>query len=302
MNGKFLYLLFLIPIISQAQVNRALIVVIDAYPSQSGWEEIHAVNDTLILIPMLNKQGYLRKNIKVLSNKNATKEAIIQSFSELHRNSRKGDYVYIHFSCHGQQMADDNGDEADGLDEALIPFDAKRRYTKGEYEGENHFRDDELEKLLERLRTKISPTGHITVALDACHSGTGTRTEDEEEYIRGTSYIFGPEESTGKHNSGTDNYRLSHSVDKNLSPITVFSACLDKEVNHEHKDAESGQYYGSLSYALCKIFSSGLNQLSTGQVYLMLKNEMKELFIHKKWSQTPYYESTLTNKAFKLGR
>ena len=39
---------------------------------------------------------------------------------------------------------DDNGDEEDGLDEALIPYDAQFWYAPGEYEGQNHLRDDEL--------------------------------------------------------------------------------------------------------------------------------------------------------------
>jgi hypothetical protein len=37
--------------------------------------------------------------------------------------SRPGDTVFIHFAGHGSQIPDDNGDEADGKDEALIPAD-----------------------------------------------------------------------------------------------------------------------------------------------------------------------------------
>lgn len=37
--------------------------------------------------------------------------------------SRAGDTVVIYFSGHGSQIPDDNGDEADGLDEVIIPCD-----------------------------------------------------------------------------------------------------------------------------------------------------------------------------------
>ena len=37
--------------------------------------------------------------------------------------SKPGDAVFIYFSGHGAQIPDDNGDEADGLDEALLPCD-----------------------------------------------------------------------------------------------------------------------------------------------------------------------------------
>ena len=149
------------------QENRALFVAIDNYPPNSGWAKIHATNDRNIIIPMLKKNGYKNENIKILLNENATKAAIIKGLNDLNKRSRKGDFIYIHFSCHGQQMADDNGDEPDGLDEALIPYDAKRRYAKGMYEGNNHLRDDELEYHLEKVRAKIGNTGNLTVVLDA---------------------------------------------------------------------------------------------------------------------------------------
>ena len=91
-------------------------------------------------------------------------------------------------------MEDDNGDEADELDEALIPYDAQSTYQKGIYEGENHLRDDELEKFLISIRQKIGIDGSVLITFDACHSGTANRieeyVEDDDAPIRGTNVIF----------------------------------------------------------------------------------------------------------------
>ena len=57
----------------------------------------------------------------MLKNEKATKENINLSLQKLYEDVKTGDYLFLHFSCHGQQMMDLNGDEEDGLDEALVP-------------------------------------------------------------------------------------------------------------------------------------------------------------------------------------
>ena len=158
-----------------AQTNRALIVGISRYPEGSGWENIHASNDTRLTHSLLAACGYEETNIATLSDAKATKRNIAHALQSLCNATQTGDYVYLHFSCHGQQMMDDNGDEEDGLDEALIPYDAQFWYAPGEYEGQNHLRDDELGEWIRRLRRKAGERGSVTVVLDACHSGTGNR-------------------------------------------------------------------------------------------------------------------------------
>ena len=75
----------------------------------------------------------------------ATHEGIINAFKSLTNQCKRGDQVFIHFSCHGQQMIDQVGDEPDGLTEAMVAYDAKREPTKT-YHGQNHFTDDELKR------------------------------------------------------------------------------------------------------------------------------------------------------------
>lgn len=219
-----LLLMSVFPCFLHAQVGKALVITIGQYPEDGGWSTIHGDNDQQIVLPMLLSLGYAKTNIHMLTNQEATKVNIHVAFERLARQTAPGDHIYVHFSCHGQQMADDNGDEEDGLDEALIPYDAQRRYVKGRYEGENHVRDDELGVWINTIRFKAGPTGNVIVVLDACHSGTGTR-EEEDVYVRGTSYIFAPPGYILGHEVNYSTLKLAMTTHKTLSPVTVLSAC-----------------------------------------------------------------------------
>lgn len=62
--------------------------------------------------------------VKAFVEKEASRKNLESAVTEwLPSVSHPGDTVVIYFSGHGTQIADDNGDEADGLDEALIPCD-----------------------------------------------------------------------------------------------------------------------------------------------------------------------------------
>lgn len=280
-----------------AQTKRALFVGIDKYVPTGGWTDIHGTNDYKLVKPMLEKAGYADGNIHALLNKQAVKTNIVAELKTLTQQSGAGDYVYIHFSCHGQQMIDDNGDEPDGLDEALIPYDAKRRFTQNEYEGENHLRDDELEILLDNIRAKLGAAGNITVVLDACHSGTATRDADDGEYYRGTTYIFGPDGSIPAEPQ-PDKVNWHFKKDKKLSNLTVFSACLPNERNSECKI--EGEYFGSLTYVFCKSANDS-EVLSNIGFAKKLQSEMDSLFAKRRRKQTLYFESTNENSKFNIG-
>lgn len=281
------------------QTNRALFVAIDTYPEESGWNDIHATNDRLIVLPMLHNAGFEDDNIVCLLNEKATKKAVIGALTVLLNQSRARDYIYIQFSCHGQLMADDNGDEPDGYDEALIPYDARRRYAKGVYEGENHLRDDELGLFLDKIRAKVGSGGRICVVLDACHSATANRDTDDETYVRGTTYIFAPEGYVPT--IGADKNRLN--TDASLAPIMVWSACQVDENNYEYRDPKSGLYFGTFSFALCEAMKeSNSEKITTKAFNDRITKYIDTIFKGRRYRQTPYLETSDENKIFKLGR
>lgn len=294
-------LLMCISLFCQGQTNRALFVAIDKYPPESGWNDIHSTNDAKIVIPMLEHTGFRKNNIISLINEKATKAAIVKELTNLCNRSGKGDCIYIHFSCHGQQMIDDNGDEEDELDEALIPYDAKRRFSAGIYEGQNHLRDDELELYLNKIRVKIGTGGSVTLVLDACHSGTANRSTDDDMYVRGTTYIFAPHDfipTTRKPHKNMTKLEAR----SGLGSMNVFSACQPDQLNYEYFCPEDRLYYGALSYAFCNIVNGKDFNLSAIQFQNEVEKQVENMFISKKIKQTPSLETTDENKRFKIGR
>ena len=173
------------------QSRYALLIGIGDYPEDSGWNKIHGDNDISIIKPTLIRQGFPEDAIFQLLDSAATKDNILKAFDDLAARLRSGDVAYIHFSGHGQQVSDLNGDEEDGFDEAWIPFDAKKKYEIGVYEGNNHLIDDELNAIFTRLRVRVGAKGKIIVIADACHSGSGSRGQlDDEVFVRGTGDKF----------------------------------------------------------------------------------------------------------------
>ncbi len=234
-----------------AQTRRVLGVMIAEYPAHSGWSSLHADNDWSLLRISFLRQGF--SDIRLCKDKEATYQGITTALSGLRESVNPGDTVWIHFSCHGQQMEDLDGDEPDGLDEALIPYDARMYYEKGMYEGESHLRDDELNRYLTEIRKRLGGKGALWVSLDACHSASATRGDEAEgQWIRGTNLIFSANWGFVPPDVPGNGY-----VDTPLeqrdgwASITVLSACKPYQDNCECK--VDGRWYGVLSYSIGKV-------------------------------------------------
>lgn len=269
-----------------AQQKRALVVAISEYPKHSGWNKIHANNDLTILLPILEQEGFQERTTTVLANSQATKKNIVKALHDLEKSCQKGDLVFIHFSCHGQQMEDDNGDETDGLDESLVSYDAQIYFKEGEYEGENHLRDDELEVLLFSIRKKIKDNGCLIVSLDACHSQSGSRGMSDEEIVRGTPVIFSKSDFSGINK--TDYKDIPLAQWSGLAPIAVISACKSYQQNHEYK-AENNLFYGSLTYSICNTDNSQERFSASHKWLENVEYKMKKIAM----KQTPVIETTI---------
>ena len=234
------------------QTKRALLVGLSEYSQNDdeAWEDIHGANDVSLLSSTLKEQGF---KTKVLTNKSATAKGIRNQLRALSDNCKKGDYVYIHFSSHGQPVEDLNNDEEDGWDEAIVPYDAKKYYDKGLYEGENHILDDELYSYFSSIRTAIGSNGFLCVVIDACHAGGASRGEEDEEdielFCRGTKFGFGP---SGKSYNPRINTKGHFMIEQstNQSEIIILEACRSYQSNYEIK--QDGKYYGPLSYYVNK--------------------------------------------------
>lgn len=234
-----------------AQHKRALLIGIGSYPRGTGWRSLSSANDIRYLSEALRIQGFDSSRIAVLADEAATIEGMRKAVQQLISATRPGDAVWLHFSGHGQQISDDNGDEPDGFDEAWIPYGAHGRYDPTEYTGTEHLRDDEVASWASALSSAVGSNGSVLVTIDACHSGTATRTS-ELATVRGTADVFFiPEATKNRYRPGgaapTEGFLNQANLDK--GNVIAISASSPTQVNYETKDdAQNG--VGSLSYAL----------------------------------------------------
>ncbi|KAJ3028415.1 UNVERIFIED_CONTAM: Ca(2+)-dependent cysteine protease [Siphonaria sp. JEL0065] len=89
-----------------------------------------------------------------------TRQNIINAMIWLVAGARPGDHFFFHYSGHGAQEEDQDGDEQDGMDSTICPVDFK-------YAGQ--IVDDDLH----RIMCQPLPQGAYFLSIfDCCHSGT----------------------------------------------------------------------------------------------------------------------------------
>lgn len=169
--------------------KRAVLVGINAYPTsplKGCVNDVSAMFDLLTQAPF----SFPPDNVRVLVDARATTAAIKERLEWLVAGLVPGDTAVFHYSGHGSQVRDRDGDElADHMDEILCPVDLDW-VTKV-------VTDDDLAGYLKRV-----PAGaNCYVILDSCHSGTGTRDlrppgEDSgnphKEHYRASRYLPPP--------------------------------------------------------------------------------------------------------------
>lgn len=145
-------------------IRRALLIGIDDYRSPEIPDLRGCRNDVQLLRHVLDTR-YGFDEIRLLLDAEATHDAILLELERSARATRSNDVLFVHFSGHGSQQPDQDGDEKDdGLDETLVAHDSR----SGEVID---IVDDRIEDVLAAIETGA----HVVVSVDACHSGTGTR-------------------------------------------------------------------------------------------------------------------------------
>lgn len=271
--------------VSPAKV--ALVVAIDAYPPRSGWPVIHSGNDIPLIQSTLLKRGFSPARVTILRDAACTKAGIVSAIrARLIEEANPGDLIYFHYCGHGQQLPDDNQDESDGWDEALVPVDAPAGANQRGYRGEKHLRDDELGKLLTEIRKKVGPTGEVVFTIDACHSGSATREQDPpggEDALDFAAPLREPRIEPEK--SGYLDGKNPLEASPSLAPFVIISSSSYDEVASEIFD-ENGKLVGPLAYAL----SQSLAQAAEKMTYRSLFGQIKRIMLAKVPEQTPQIE------------
>jgi hypothetical protein len=144
--------------------KKALCIGINNYPG-TQMDLKGCINDANDWADALAARGF---SVSKLLDDQATKAAMVAAMGNLIGKAAKGDSLVITFAGHGTYQPDTDGDEADGLDEGLCPYDL---HTNG-----SAFIDDEIKDLFATRK----PGVRIVLITDSCHSGTVTRAAKAE--------------------------------------------------------------------------------------------------------------------------
>jgi hypothetical protein len=138
----------------------AVVVGIADYPGTEN--DLYYTDDDAIEFrqALLDEGGFQAENITMLQDDAATKLAIQSAITNwLASREETDDLVILFYAGHGTYGTDTSGDESDGYDEYLVPYDAGGSPS-------TYIRDDELDTWLDSL-----DSDHVVVIVDACHSG-----------------------------------------------------------------------------------------------------------------------------------
>lgn len=267
----------------------ALLVGIDNYaapvnPLQGCVNDVKAVEE--YLQTRVKTEGW-NLHLKTLKDEQATRQEIIDGFRKHLCQADSNDVALFYYSGHGSQELAPREFwhlEPDKLDETLVCYDSRS-------EGGWDLADKELAKLIAEVADK---NPHITLILDCCHSGSGSRDPYQETAVRQystdervrplDSFIFSPEEiqdliASNRQASGLNLPRGKH---------ILFASCQDSETAKEYN--ADGEHRG----AFCYFLTQTLKQTPGNLTYRDLFKRTNALVRSKIKQQSPQLEAVDT--------
>ncbi len=242
----------------------ALLVGIDKYPD-SNHQLQGCVNDIAAVEEYLNERFDKKEyqlHLQTLKDNQATRKAVIDGFREHLCQAGQSDIVLFYYSGHGaQELAPKEfwQLEPDHLNETLVCHDSR---TQDGWD----LADKELAKLIAEVAEKDP---HITIIMDCCHSGSGTKDPLQETGIRRfptdkrerplDSFIFSLDELKQLSNSrDPEKHPTGWKIPKGRH--VLLAACRDYETAKEYYGGD--KHRGSFSYFLMDTLSKANGKLT----------------------------------------
>ncbi len=282
-----------VPLKPQRGKKCALLIAISDYQN-SAWVDLNTANNVRLWNKLLNSKRYAFDVVESFVDRTQTREeffAILRDFvaSHLERN----DQFHLHFSGHGSSVKDLSGEELDSLDEVLVMGGAGKELRENDFVS-----DDDLGAMLYEIRRTLGPNGSLYVTVDACYSGSITRSLNDQELMkagmqRDDSYELQFESfSNDIVNRSERNTSRDRSVtpDELLAPFVIFTAAshaqVSQEISRRYSGMEETNSYGPLTYSLCSILESLNRKISCRE----LLRRVRRKFAAIRPNQTPQLE------------
>ena len=223
-------------------------------------------------------------DITILTDAQATTAGIQLGLQDLVADAASGDVLYFHFSGHGSNVPDTNGDEADERDEILCPHDL---------DWAAPLLDDWVRTQLNHIPEGVS----LTFVSDCCHSGTITRaimapdiTTTRERYLPCPLDLWAAESNRELRGEFPRGRRPRESAaastdikDVDLTEMLLTGCRADQTSADAFLD---GDFYGALSHALI----ASLRDADGDITYRNLHTQVLERLHDGGFRQTPQLE------------
>jgi hypothetical protein len=254
--------------------KKALLIGINRY-RVPGADLRGCVNDVKNMRGVLSKYyGFPDKNIAQLTDLEATKKAMQAGIQKLLKGSKRGDVLLLHYSGHGANVPDKNGDEADHRDEILCPTDLN---------WYDPLTDDWLRTTFDSLAACVN----LTVVMDCCHSGTNTRQLLPMDAPRIARYLPCPldlmaaesgrklkGQVRGTLHKATATQRKKKDVVEVDIPELLITGCRSTQTS---ADAYIGKSYnGALTWNLVAAIKAAKGKLSNRELHARTTQGLKE--------------------------
>lgn len=284
---------------------KALLVGINAY---EGMRLRGCVNDVNRMRELLQQQYNMSDDmLHILLDEAATAAAIQEGLRWLAEpdGTQTPPVRLFHFSGHGTFVADESGDEPDGQDEALVPYD---------YQTAGMVLDDTLRELYHTF----SPNTHLVLTMDCCHSGTVHAapatlnrfmvvSREEQQRIDAARERFEQKRDAfeaqkraelssqqitqEEHNRAIEQLdQKSHFArDPATTTVVILSAAQDQQTAADAR--LSGDFYGAFSYYLTEALRGSGANLSYPSLMDMVSKSIRD----NKFTQIPQLHGSAEN-------
>lgn len=196
-----------------------------------------------------------------------TRDNIINNLKSLVSQSANLEELWIHYSGHGSQIQDTNGDEKSGLDSFLVPCD---------YQQRGFIIDDELLNIIKNIKCRA------ILAFDSCHSGTMCDLPWSFEYKNSNGYI-----KTKNNNVVIQNPN-----------IYMFSGCKDNQTSDDAYNNEGQEYAGAFTNALINAMRMNRHNVNC----MILYRDICEYLKANRFEQIPIFSSSNPSPNYKFVR
>jgi metacaspase-1 len=260
--------------------KRALCIGINNYPGTDS-DLSGCVNDAKDWKGELEKRGF---EVTLILDKEASKMRMQSEIRNIVEATNGKDIALITYSGHGTWALDQDGDEADGRDEALCPYDI---HTKGP------LLDDEIYSMfLDRERG-----AKIVFISDSCHSGTVSRfsrfgAEDgktKTRFMPPGAYI-----NDEKKLLQFRRFESNPSKGRSRAGALLISGCKDNEYSYDA--AFGNRPNGAFTYVALSVLSS----LAKNATYAEWHKAIREELPSQEYPQTPCLVGGIYQKKWKI--